>query len=497
MSPSLLANSGAAAAMYTDYLLNLLMILLQIHLTHLCYKRYHFLPSQYHLRLARLFMGLACSHILGGVSALVVYTGWPELDYVGLVGGDVGEQDKERWYLLFRVVYFLQLVTCQLCLFGVLLVQLERFEGVWVAIKSSTLKWMPIVKGFYVGFLGVVFGCIVVWHGFPLDWRQWQIINKSFAFHNVHAVWFFAVFAGELVVCCGGYLVLVEWVKRECRAVEMRNLNYNADSTNNTTSATSDQREITASSSRKSGTTLGSIQSVFFENRDVSTWTKALIIMDAFQITLILIIHFFANFTFVYFMDIVLAFRFCYLSVSLHFWASFYYLDAPRQVMERYAGGWRHRGRVVARRAAADRAAINGNVAGGVARRAVVMVAPPVSVKTRSSALKSVSEEYWPTRSSPIGDREPPPIVQRGMEWENVSFTSWKPLGAEAHYDVADLDVEVARTVGVITDDNAGNDHVEEVRTRGDTLGRFDFDTAVDRLFATSFHGGSRGTDRV
>ncbi|KAI8902973.1 hypothetical protein BC833DRAFT_5014 [Globomyces pollinis-pini] len=197
-------------------------------------------------------------------------------------------------YYAYRYIYFVQLFTYQIGLFGILLIQLKRYNKVFSLMDQNHTPYAQNVLGIFL--LAIL---IVVLYNqlFADNWLDWQSRQKDWLFHYLHAIWFFLVCSFEIMLNIKGIKIIVHW--------HMENVaNWNF---------------INPNSFRVS-------------KMQIPLFTWFTITLDIILVSVGFLIHLF-GYMLTTTEDKMVMFRFCYLFVSIHFYLSSNYLDTTSDLV--------------------------------------------------------------------------------------------------------------------------------------------------------------------
>ncbi|KAI8912406.1 hypothetical protein EDD86DRAFT_201283, partial [Gorgonomyces haynaldii] len=267
--------------------LNILIVSAQAYVCWLSFLRWKGQKSDYHFKILSLHPVILLGVVLGLVIDLTVFLRLPDAFMTLKLDRFDNYPDV---FVQYRIMYYIQLMSYQAALLGLLLLGLERLKQVVNLTKLRSMDMMWVKAFFWIYFIWLEIN-ITYMQFFPATWTQWQTEQTYNIFHIFHGLWFFIVCSVELLAAWLNIQVVLNWNTYTDRPLRLR---------------------------RQSRPML------------LPQWVKPVMLMDAIAVVAALIVHFYAYLNVTNATDRTLAFRFCYLSVSTHFMASYFYLDAVR-----------------------------------------------------------------------------------------------------------------------------------------------------------------------
>ncbi|KAJ3319535.1 hypothetical protein HDV06_006268 [Boothiomyces sp. JEL0866] len=189
-----------------EYLVHAILVVTESSVCWSLYQRYKKGKKCYTKKIFLLHLTVLFGIMLGVLLTTVAYTLFPD-DYNTLLSSALPAY--ETGYLTYRYLYFVQLITYQLALFGLFLVDYQRYVEIYELIKDKKIHL--VIKGVFSVVLIVALGYISYNHLSPQNREEWQALQASWNFHYVHAIWFYLVCLSGVVISVSCMVLIYNW----------------------------------------------------------------------------------------------------------------------------------------------------------------------------------------------------------------------------------------------------------------------------------------------
>ncbi|KAI8898870.1 hypothetical protein BC833DRAFT_588170 [Globomyces pollinis-pini] len=284
-----------SVAMPAEYAIHVVLIIAQMIVCKKAWTRYkertNAVQINLYLFLTHCIVLFGC--ILGLAIAIMVYSTLPN-DYVTLLAESLENYSVQ--YYAYRVIYLVQLLTYQTALYILFYLQVERCRNILI---TTGTKMNQLFRIGLFGYL-IILWILIIYNQFAVsDYKSWQQLQRNWLFHYLHASYFFVICASDILITLLGISRIQRWY------FDLSSLMLT-------------EKEI---------------EQLRSNIPKISKTNRWLLVIDCINVTLALVIHFFGAYLFKNPRDKILDFRLCYLSVTLHFLAGFFYLDSTELII--------------------------------------------------------------------------------------------------------------------------------------------------------------------
>ncbi|KAJ3325872.1 hypothetical protein HDV06_002257 [Boothiomyces sp. JEL0866] len=189
-----------------EYLVHAALIIAETSVCYSLYKKYRKTANPYSRNVLLLHLVIWFGILVGICLTTIVYSTLPD-DYTTLLTSTLPEYEGQ--YLAYRSFYFIQLFTYQCALYGLFWVDYDRYIVLYELIKEKKAHYF--IKACFGSILGIALGYICYNHISPANRVQWQMLQKDWTFHYVHACWFYVVCLTGIFISVSSIFLVYKW----------------------------------------------------------------------------------------------------------------------------------------------------------------------------------------------------------------------------------------------------------------------------------------------